>query len=265
MSSTAPEFAGIAYAVADGVATIDLDLPETRNALSDALIAALIAAFTAARDDRDVRCVVLGSTHPRTFSSGGDLSGFASDVPLTSKHRSILLFPELFTLIGRLGKPVVAKIGGHCLAGAFGLTLACDLVISSDAAVFGTPEINVGVFPFMIAALLYRNLPRKTATELMLLGERFDAEEAKRIGVVNRVVPHDELDAETAKLAGRLAVKSPLLMRLGKDALWRQGDMPLEDAWDYLRSQLALAFSTEDIQEGVAAFKEKREPVWKGR
>jgi enoyl-CoA hydratase len=239
MSSTAPEFAGIAYAVADGVATIDLDLPETRNALSDALIAALIAAFTAARDDRDVRCVVLGSTHPRTFSSGGDLSGFASDVPLTSKHRSILLFPELFTLIGRLGKPVVAKIGGHCLAGAFGLTLACDLVISSDAAVFGTPEINVGVFPFMIAA--------------------------KRIGVVNRVVPHDELDAETAKLAGRLAVKSPLLMRLGKDALWRQGDMPLEDAWDYLRSQLALAFSTEDIQEGVAAFKEKREPVWKGR
>lgn len=263
--STTTEFAGVAYATQDGVATIDLDTPDTRNALSDELMESIIAAFTAARDDEDVHCVVLGSTHPKTFSSGGNLGGFASDVPLTTKHRSILLFPELFTLIGQLGKPVIAKIGGHCLAGAFGLTLACDLVISSDKAVFGTPEINVGVFPFMIAALLYRNLPRKTATELMLLGERFDAEEAKRIGVVNRVVPHDELDAATAELAGKLAVKSPLLMKLGKDALWRQGDMPLEDAWDYLRSQLALAFSTEDIQEGVAAFKEKRDPVWKGR
>jgi enoyl-CoA hydratase len=128
----------------------------------------------------------------------------------------------------------------------------------------GTPEINVGVFPFMIAALLFRNLPRKTATELMMLGERFDAAEAKRIGVVNRVVPHSELGAATDELTGKLAVKSPLLMQLGKDALWRQGDMPLEDAWDYLRSQLALAFSTADIQEGVTAFKEQRDPVWTG-
>lgn len=263
--NTESRFPGLRFEVADGVATIALDQPDTRNALSDALLGSLIAAFTAARDDERVRCVVLASTHPRTFSAGGDLGGFASDVPLTAKHRSILLFPELFTLIGRLGKPVVAKVGGHCLAGAFGLTLACDLVIASDAAVFGTPEINVGVFPFMIAALLYRNLPRKTATELMMLGERFDAAEAKRIGVVNRVVPHDELDDAANALATQLAAKSPLLMRMGKDALWRQGDMPLEDAWDYLRSQLALAFSTDDIQEGVAAFKQKRAPVWKGR
>ena len=255
---------GIAYEVEDGVATIAMDEPDTRNALSDALLGSLVAAFTAARDDEAVRCVVLASTHPRTFSSGGDLGGFAQDVPLVVKHRSIALFPELFTLIGTLGKPVVAKVGGHCLAGAFGLTLACDLVIASDAATFGTPEINVGVFPFMIAALLFRNLPRKVATELVLLGERFDAEEARRIGVVNRVVPHDELDAATAELAGKLAAKSPLLMRMGKDALWRQGDLPLEDAWDYLRSQLALAFSTDDIQEGVAAFREGREPRWTG-
>ncbi|CAB4917851.1 unannotated protein [freshwater metagenome] len=263
MSTTT--FPGLAYAVADGVATIDLDTPRTRNALSDELIGSLIAAFTSAQDDGRVRCVVLGSTDPTTFSSGGDLGGFARDIPLTTRHRSILLFPELFTLVGRLGKPVVAKIGGHCLAGAFGLTLACDLVIASDRATFGTPEINVGVFPFMIGALLYRNLPRKTATELMLLGERFDAVEARRIGVVNRVVPHEELDTAAADLGAALAAKSPLLMQLGKDALWRQADMPLEDAWDYLRSQLALALSTEDIREGVAAFKEKREPVWQGR
>ena len=263
--STPPEFDGVRYEAADGVATIALDRPDSRNALSDDLLRSLVAAFSVARDDEDVRVVVLASTHPRTFSAGGDLGGFASDVPLAVKHRAILLWPELFTLIGTLGKPVVAKVGGHCLAGAFGLTLACDLVIASDAAVFGTPEINVGVFPFMIGALLYRNLPRKTATELRLLGERFDADEARRIGVVNRVVPHDELDAATDALAAQLAAKSPLLMRMGKDAIWRQGDMTLEDAWDYLRSQLALAFSTDDIQEGVAAFKEGRDPVWKGR
>lgn len=262
---TVSTFDRIDYRVRDGVATIALDDPDTRNALSDELVGTLVAAFTAARDDTDVHCVVLASTHPRTFSSGGDLGGFAGETPLVLKHRSIGLFPDLFTLIGTLGKPVVAKVGGHCLAGAFGLTLACDVVIASDTAVFGTPEINVGIFPFMIAALLYRNLPRKTATELMLLGERIDAREAHRIGVVNRVVPAEELDAATDELAGKLAAKSPLLMKLGKDALWRQGDMPLQDAWDYLRAQLVLAFSTEDIQEGVAAFKERREPEWKGR
>lgn len=262
---TITTFPYLDYSVRDGVATIAMDQPETRNALSDELLGTLIDAFTTARDDQQVRCVVLASTHPRTFSSGGDLGGFASGVPLVVKHRSIQLFPRLFSLIGQLGKPVVAKVGGHCLAGAFGLALACDLVIASDTAVFGTPEINVGVFPFMIAALLYRNLPRKTATELMMVGERFDATEAKRIGVVNRVVGHSKLDAATLELAGTLAAKSPLLMQLGKDALWRQGDMPLEDAWTYLRSQLALAFSTADIQEGVAAFKEQRDPVWTGR
>lgn len=258
-------FPHLRYAIADGVATIAMDEPDTRNALSDGMLRALLDAFAAAGDDDQVRCVVLASTHPRTFSSGGDLSGFASDVPLTVKHRSIGLFPELFTRIGTLGKPVVAQVGGHCLAGAFGLMLACDLVVASDTAVFGTPEINVGVFPFMIGALLYRNLPRKVATELVMLGERFDAAEARRLGVVNRVVPHAELDAATAEYAGTLAAKSPLLMRMGKDALWRQGDMPLEDAWDYLRAQLALAFSTDDIQEGVAAFKQQRAPRWTGR
>ena len=256
----------VRYDVADGVATIALDQPETRNALSDEVLDDLLAAFAHARDDDEVRCVVLASTHETTFSSGGNLAGFASDVPLIEKHlEGTTRFPALFTLIGELGKPVLCAARGHCLAGALGLALACDLVIASDKATFGTPEINVGVFPFMIMALIFRNVPRKKAAELLLLGERIDAREAERLGIVNRVVAVDEFDAAVADWAGRLAAKSPVLMRMGKDAMFRAQDMALADALDYLRAQLTIAFSTEDIQEGVQAFFDKREPVWKGR
>jgi enoyl-CoA hydratase/carnithine racemase len=117
----------------------------------------------------------------------------------------------------------------------------------------------------MIMALIFRNVPRKKAAELLLLGERIDAREAERIGIVNRVVGADEFDAAVADWAGRLATKSPVLMRMGKDAMFRAQDMALADALDFLRAQLTIAFSTEDIQEGVQAFFEKREPVWKGR
>jgi enoyl-CoA hydratase len=253
------------YAVADGVATIALDQPDTRNALSDELLDELIAAFGAARDDASVRCVVLTSTHEKVFSSGGNLAGFAAEAPLVHKHFDTDRFPRLFRLIGELGKPTICAAGGHVLAGALGLALACDLVVAREGVRFGTPEINVGVFPFMIMALIYRNVPRKKATELLLLGEQISAVEAERIGLVNQVVPADEFDGVVAELAGKLARKSPLMMRLGKDALFRQQDMAFADALEFLHAQLTLAFSTEDIQEGVRAFFEKREPVWTGR
>jgi len=255
----------VRYDVSSGVATIALDQPETRNALSDELLDELIAAFTQARDDDAVRCVVLTSTHDKVFSSGGNLKGFAADVPLAHKFAAIERFPALFTLIGSLGKPSLCAANGHVLAGALGLALACDLIVAREGVRFGTPEINVGVFPFMIMALIYRNVGRKKTNELLLLGEQISAEEAERIGIVNRVVPAGEFDAAVADWAGRLAAKSPLLMKLGKDAMFRQQDMPLADALDYLRAQLALAFATDDIQEGVRAFMEKRDPVWTGR
>jgi enoyl-CoA hydratase len=254
------------YAVEDtGVATITLDRPETRNALSDDVLDDLLAAFAAARDDDAVRCVVLTSSHETVFSSGGDLAGFAAEAPLAHKHAAIGRFPRLFELIGTLGKPSLCAANGHVLAGALGLALACDLIVAREGTRFGTPEINVGVFPFMIMALIYRNVGRKRASELLLLGEQIPAEEAERIGLVNRVVPAAEFDAFVSDWAGKLAARSPLLMRMGKDAMFRQQDMAFADALDYLRAQLALAFATEDVHEGVRAFFEKREPRWTGR
>jgi 3-hydroxypropionyl-coenzyme A dehydratase len=249
----------------DGVAKIVLDNPDNRNALSNELLGELIEAFESARDDAEVRCVVLTSSHEKVFSAGGNLDQFAADVALVHKHFGTERFPRLFSLIGTLGKPTICAANGHVLAGALGLALACDLIVAKEGATFGTPEINVGVFPFMIMALIYRNVPRKKTNEMLLLGDRLSAEEAREAGIVNRVVPAEEFEAAVDEWAVKLAGKSPVLMKLGKDAMHRQMDMPFEDALDYLRSQLSLAFTTEDIKEGVTAFFEKREPVWKGR
>jgi enoyl-CoA hydratase len=256
----------IRYEVRDGgVAYLTLDQPDTRNALSNQLLGELIDALEVARDDDAVRCVVLGSSHEKVFSAGASLDQFAADVPLVHKHFGTERFPKLFRAIMQLGKPTICAANGHVLAGALGVALACDLIVASDAATFGTPEINVGAFPFMIMALIYRNVPRKKTNELLLLGERISAEEAREAGIVNKVVPAAELEAAVDDWATRLAAKSPVLMKLGKDAMYRQLDMPFEDALDFLRAQLSVAFTTEDIQEGVRAFFEKREPHWKGR
>ncbi len=256
---------GLRYDVSAGVATLALDKPETRNALSDDLLDDLLAGFERARADDGVRCVVLTSTHEKVFSAGGDLGQFAAPDSLVHKHWGTDRFPRLFRAIGELGKPTLCAANGHVLAGALGLALACDLIVAKDTARFGTPEINVGVFPFMIAALIFRNVPRKKATELMLLGEQISAQEAERIGIVNKIVNENDFDLVVNDWAQRLAAKSPVLMRMGKDALFRTQDMALADALEFLHAQLSLAFSTEDIQEGVKAFFEKREPAWHGR
>ena len=256
----------IRYEVREGgVAYLTLDQPDTRNALSNQLLTDLTDALVTARDDDAVRCVVLGSSHEKVFSSGASLDQFAADVPLVHKHFGTERFPQLFRTIMQLGKPSICAANGHVLAGALGVALACDLIVASEEATFGTPEINVGAFPFMIMALIYRNVPRKKTNELLLLGERLSAQEAREAGIVNKVVPADELEAAVDDWAGRLASKSPVLMKLGKDAMYRQLDLPFEDALDYLRAQLSVAFTTEDIQEGVKAFFEKREPRWTGR
>lgn len=255
----------LVVAVEDGIASIALDQPDTRNALSNELLRDLHAALLAARDDDEVRVVVLGSTHPKVFSSGASLGGFAAEVPLVRKHEEIALLPSIFELLGGLGKPSICAAGGHVLAGAVGLALACDLVIAKEGIGIGTPEVNVGAFPFMVTAMLEREIGRKRMAELMLLGERIDAVEAERIGLVNNVVPAADFDAAVDSWARALAAKSPLLMKLGKDAMYEEQDLGFENSLAYLRSQLTLAFSTHDLKEGVEAFFEKRDPEWTGR
>ena len=249
----------------EGVATLTLNQPETRNALSPEILVALYSALERAREDAAVRCVVLTSSHEKVFSSGANLAGFGADVPLVHKHFGSEHFPRLFRALGELGKPSICAANGHVLAGALGLALACDLIIAKETAAFGTPEINVGTFPFMIMALIYRNVPRKKTNELLLLGERISAREALEAGIVNRVVAPEEFDGAVRDWAIKLASKSPVIMRLGKEAMFRSQDMAFADALDYLRAQLSLALSTEDIVEGVTAFFEKREPKWAGR
>jgi enoyl-CoA hydratase/carnithine racemase len=256
----------IRYEVApNGVATVTLDDPETRNALGNQSLGELVEAFEQARDDDAVRCVVLTSSHEKVFSAGGDLGGFAADVPLVHKHFETERFPRLFRLIGELGKPTICAANGHVLAGSLGIALACDLVVAKDTAGFGTPEIEAGVFPFMIMALIYRNVGRKKTNEMLLLGERMTAAEALGAGIVNRVVSAEEFDGAVSDWAEKLAARSPVVMRLGKNAMFRQQDMPFLDALEYLHHNLTLALSTEDAAEGVQAFFEKRRPQWTGR
>src|SRR6266540_2867167 len=252
------------YEAKDGVATVTHNRPDQRNALNGELLAGLVEGMKTARDDDAVRAVVLTGAGDRVFCAGADLGGFAADAPLVDKHFASDLFLEFFRLMPRLGKPSLCAANSHVLAGGMGLALSCDLLIAKEGARFGTPEINVGAFPYMIMSIIYRNVPRRKVNEMMLLGEQISAERAVEYGIANKVVTATDFDAAVDDWAAKLASKSPVLMRLGHDAMYRHQDMALDDALEYLRAQLSLTFSTEDIKEGVAAFFEKREPNWKG-
>src|SRR5947209_8538440 len=169
------------------------------------MLGGLLDAFARARDDDAVRCVVLASSHETVFSSGANLGGFAGEVPLVHKHFGSERFVSLFRLLCGYPKPTICAARGHVLAGALGIALACDLIVASEEATFGTPEINVGAFPFMIMALIYRNVPRKQATELLLLGERWNAERALAAGIVNRIAAPGEFDSAVGEWAAALA------------------------------------------------------------
>ena len=259
------ELTEVLYEVADGIATVTLNRPEKRNPLGDTTLRELRRAVEAARDDDAVGAIIVTGAGDKAFCAGADLGGVHADATEVEKHVGRGLFVELFTTMQRAGKPIIAAVNGHALAGGFGLAMGCDLVVASETATFGTPEINVGLWPMMIMAIIGRNLPRKRAMELYMSGERIGAETALQWGLVNRVVPQADVLPTARSLAATLAGKSRLIMRLGRDAFYAIDGLDFETALRHLQSQLTLVTLSEDSREGVVAFLEKRQPNFVGR
>jgi enoyl-CoA hydratase/carnithine racemase len=255
----------VRYQVDGPVARVTIDRPERRNAMSFQVMRELAEAFAAAKADDAVRVVVLTGAGEQAFCAGADLSGIGSQVGPAQMHEARGQVANLFRALWRLGKPTIARVRGYCLAGGFGLALACDFVIASEDSTFGTPEIDIGLWPYMISVPLLRSMPPKVALDLMMTGRRVKADEAERIGFVNQVVPVDGLDSAVDELAATIASKSPVIVRWGRDSFYRVLDMAGEEALDYLHAMLTVTTTTEDTAEGLAAFAEKRKPVWKGR
>ena len=261
----AEPFTALRYEVSDDVARLTIDREERRNALSWALIADLRAALALAKADGDVRVVVLTGAGTKAFCAGADLEGMAGDARFTELHEGRGQLADLFRDLYALGKPTIARVRGYALAGGFGLALACDLVVAADDAIFGTPEIGLGLWPHMVTVPLVRAMPPKRALELMLTGRRVDAAEAEHIGFVTKVVPVEQLDATVDELARELASRSPLALKQGRDSFYAVWDQEVEASLRLLHPLLTVTASTEDAAEGIAAFTEKRPPRWTGR
>jgi enoyl-CoA hydratase/carnithine racemase len=249
---------------AAGVRTLTIDREAKRNALDAATVDELESAFRAAADDR-VRVVVLRGAGERAFCAGADLEEVLAHEGIESSRRH---FGGVARVIAAMheGPPVIARVPGYALAGGMGLAVAADFTIASENAVFGLPEIGIGLLPLVVSAPIQRALgSRKALLDLVLTGRRVDAHEALRLGLVTRTVPAARLDEEVAELAGRLASLSPAAVRLGKEAVYAMCEMEYSQALRYLREMIVLTSLTEDAREGIRSFFEKREPVWKGR
>ncbi len=253
------------------VCRITINRPERRNALSSEVLILMRRALAEVRDDPTVRVVVLTGAGDRAFSAGADLVGASSPAaaargaggPTASElHEARGDLGRLFEDLWDLGKPSIARVRGYALAGGLGLALACDLVVAADDAVFGTPEIDIGIWPYLVTVALLQAMTPKRALELMMTGRRVGAEEAERIGIVNRVVPVAELDAAVDELAEELAGKPPMAMRAGRDSFYTTLGLSHREALRYLHPLLTVATLGDEAAEGRAAFAEHRPPRW---
>jgi enoyl-CoA hydratase/carnithine racemase len=258
----------ILYGVADRIATITLNRPDKRNALNPTVIKELGEALRAADADKAVGAIVLTGAGDKAFCAGADLGGggmIAGD-GVYGRHEAGRGFLDLFRVMRASAKPIVCAANGHVLAGGLGVALACDLLIAVDDADFGTPEINVGLFPYVIMATILRNSTnRKRVLELLLTGDKIRGKDVVELGWANRVVPRAELGAAVAETAKKLASKSPAILNLGRRAYYAMGDMTFEQALEYLHAMLTVNTLTEDAAEGIGAFIQKKNPEWKGR
>ena len=255
----------VLYEAAGGVARITIDRPDRRNAINPEVVRGIAAGLADAESDVSVRAVVLTGSGDKAFCAGGDLGGMSEADGKVGEHFMRAEVGELFNKMRGSSLPIVARVNGHALAGGFGLMLACDLVIAADDAQIGTPEVNIGLWPFMISAIIQRDVPRKVALEMMLTGRRMPVSEGERWGFVNTVVSRAELDGAVDELTSDLVSKSPLIVGLGKRSFYRAEDMDTEGALSYLAGMLTVCLSSEDTIEGVTAFIQKRAPKWKGR
>ncbi len=257
------------------VLTLTINRPERRNAMTWEVISGLRDHVARARADPRVRVLVLAGAGDQAFCAGADLSGMVphgdgdddgdgsgGTDEFARHHQARGWLAELFEQLWHLGKPTIARVQGWAMAGGFGLALACDMVIASDRARFGAPELNVGLWPYMVTVPMLRSMPAKKALELMMTSRVVGAEEADRIGFVTRVVPHDRLDAEVDTMATLLASKPPGVMGLGRESFYAVLDSAATEALPYLHSMLTITSQTSEAAEGIAAFAEKRPPAW---
>jgi len=249
----------------EGVTTLTMNRPQARNALSQGMLRALLDAFIEVSTDEAVRVVILAGTGPG-FCAGHDLKEIKAQN--YSRNYAEQLFAdcaELMQTIIRLPKPVIAQVHGIATAAGAQLVASCDLAISSQEARYATPGVNIGLFCSTPMVALSRNLSNKHAMQMLLTGDLIDAQNAYRMGLVNEVVDAEELETKTMELAQKIASKSPLTVAIGKEAYYRQAELPLSEAYDYTKEVMVQNLGARDAQEGISAFIEKRHPVWCGK
>lgn len=247
------------------IGVLTLNRPEVRNALNVPMMHEIISGLSEFEKDSQVRVVVMKGAGPQAFCAGRDLGDL--------RDRTVMEYRQLFRgvgdimeLIADMNKPVIAAVHGFALAGGCGLAASCDMVVAADDAVFGCPESGIGLFPMMIMAALKRSVgSRPKCMEFLMTGDRMDAREAERIGLVNRVVAREKLEEETMSLAEKIASKSPAAIQLGKRAFYTMADMEYKEAIRYLEEMIAITAATGDAKEGIESFFEKRKPQWKGQ
>jgi len=256
----------IQYEIKEEAVWLTIQRPERFNALSISLLDVLYDCLLKAENDSQARVIVITGAGPKAFCAGADIDSFYNETQASvDEHEFKEKLLRLFETLMSLSKPTIARVNGYALGGGLGLALGCDLVIASDNALFGTPEINIGIFPMMIMPVLFRNIPRKKLLEMMFTGDKLSAEEAAAIGMINQVVSVTELDQAVSVLVKKLATKSGSTLKLGREAFYTMSEMNTGEALVYLKGMLSQNLHTQDAREGLHAFLEKRSPRWSDR